>query len=105
MLLIQQNQTSIPASFFDYIYVPGGNQYKLLSKIREYEIDKKIIIPCLEKGAAYIGISAGAYVAAQDMRYCLLLEPNDNYPLDDYTALGLVDFNVIPTSIAIYPNM
>lgn len=34
---------------FDYIYVPGGNQYKLLSEIREHEIDKKIIIPCLEK--------------------------------------------------------
>lgn len=81
--------------FFDYIYVPGGNQYKLLSEIREYGIDKKIIIPCLEKGAAYIGISAGAYVAAQDMRYCLLLEQNDKYPLDDYTALGLIDFNVI----------
>lgn len=81
--------------FFDYIYIPGGDQYKLLSEIKEHEIDKKIIIPCLEKGATYIGISAGAYVAAQDMRYCLLLEPNDRYPLDDYIALGLVDCNVI----------
>lgn len=52
---------------FDYIYIPGGNQYKLLSEIREHEIDKKIIMPCLEKGAAYIGIS----------------------------ALGLVEFNII----------
>ena len=81
--------------FFDYIYVPGGNQYKLLSEIRAYEIDKKIIMPCLEKGAVYVGISAGAYVAAQDMSYCLLLEQNARYPLDDYAALGLIDFNVI----------
>ena len=28
---------------FDYIYVPGGNQYKLLSEIREFEIDKYFI--------------------------------------------------------------
>lgn len=81
--------------FFDYIYVPGGNQYKLLSEIREYDIAKKIILPCLEKGAVYIGISAGAYVATEDIRYCLLFEPNDKYPLDNYAALGLVDFNVI----------
>lgn len=80
---------------FDYIYIPGGNQYKLLSEIREHEIDKKIIMPCLEKGAAYIGISAGAYVATENMHYCLLFEPNDKYPLDDYSALGLVEFNII----------
>lgn len=61
-----------PGIFCDYIYVPGGNQYKLLSEIREYEIDKKIILPCLKKGAAYIGISAGAYVATEDMRYCII---------------------------------
>lgn len=80
---------------FDYIYIPGGNQYKLLSEIREHEIDKKIIMPCLEKGAAYIGISAGAYAATENMHYCLLFEPNDKYHLDDYSALGLVEFNII----------
>lgn len=41
------------------------------------------------------GISAGAYVATENMHYCLLFEKNDKYPLDDYSALGLVEFNII----------
>lgn len=34
---------------FDYIYVSGGNQYKLLSALSKHEINNKIIIPCLKK--------------------------------------------------------
>lgn len=34
---------------FDYTYVTGRKQYKLLSALSKHEINKKIIIPCLKK--------------------------------------------------------
>ena len=73
----------------DYIYVPGGDPFKLLSSIREYALKSEVRLRVLTNKTFYIGVSAGAYVACHDIEYVKQLE-DDNVLQEDYSALGLI---------------
>ena len=84
----------IPLYVPDYIYVPGGDPFKLLSKIKEYILKSEIRLRVLTYKTVYIGVSAGAYVACPDIEYVKQLE-DDNVMHEDYSALGLIQNSIV----------
>lgn len=78
----------------DYIYIPGGDPFKLLSKIKENVLKSEIRLRVLTYKTVYIGVSAGAYVACPDIEYVKQLE-DDNVIHEDYSALGLVQSSIV----------
>lgn len=79
----------------DVIYVMGGNTYYLLEHIKKSGF-KDVLDKKLEQGAFYIGISAGAAVACPRIDYIENLDDPSKATLEDYEALNLVDFLVMP---------
>ena len=80
---------------FGYIAVLGGNTLRLLKKIREYNLDT-FIKEQVSNGAIYLGFSAGAYLACDDIEYVKHFDYNDGFITDDnYHALGLTDKYVL----------
>lgn len=79
----------------DYIYVPGGDPFKLLRAIRENGSLQDIIEYVCDKGTMYIGVSAGADIATENIKYVTQLE--DNNVIDDkqFGALGLITESVL----------
>ncbi len=76
----------------DAVFVGGGNTYALLSRLK----DARLLDPIRERvraGMPYAGASAGSNVAGPT-----ILTTNDwnVVALSDFTALGLVAFNVNP---------
>ena len=53
---------------FSYIVVLGGHTLRLLSKVRELHLDE-FIKDQVASGAIYLGFSAGAYLACDDIEY------------------------------------
>lgn len=84
----------IPFYVPDYIYVPGGDPFKLLSNINEYVLRSEVRLRVLTYKSVYIGVSAGAYVACPDIEYVKHLE-DDNVIHEDYSALGLVQNSIV----------
>ncbi len=78
-----------PAFTPDHIYVPGGDPFKLLFQIRSRKLAPVIRKWVLGRGSVYIGVSAGAYVAARSIEYVKQLE-DDNVCRDSYGALDLI---------------
>lgn len=73
----------------DYIYVPGGDPFKLLNFINSLGL-RDVIQDCvLNRGTVYIGVSAGADVATEDIEYVLELEDN-NHGQKSFSALNLI---------------
>jgi len=72
--------------------VGGGNTYNLLGKLQKYKLIGKIRTK-VQKGAKYIGISAGANIAG-----LTILTANDWNVVGgtDFNGLGLVEFNLNP---------
>ena len=85
---------SAPMFIFDYIYVPGGDPFKLLSEIKKRSLRSEIRHRVLTYKTAYIGVSSGAYVASNNIEYVKQLE-DDNWGENDYEALGLVPNPII----------
>lgn len=83
------------SSFPDYLYVPGGNPFKLLKSIREIGIFNDIIDCVRNKGTVYIGVSAGADIATENIEYVKQLEDNNDITDNCYEALGLISENVL----------
>ncbi|WGE75427.1 Type 1 glutamine amidotransferase-like domain-containing protein [Actinobacillus equuli] len=78
------------------LYVSGGNTFYLLS-----ELKKKNLLPfirsCIDLGMVYVGESAGAIIASQDVSYISIMDDvvfGDK--LEDFSALDIVEFNVLP---------
>ena len=78
----------------DCIYVPGGDPFKLLTEIRKRNLISRIRKWVLDCKSTYIGVSAGAYISAQNIEYVKQLEDN-NVIESDYGALGLVSNAVV----------
>lgn len=79
----------------DIIYVEGGDTYYLLRAIKESGFDK-VVKELLDRGAIYIGSSAGSYVACPTIEMAAWIDNNfDASILDDYTAMNLVPFIMI----------
>lgn len=85
----------LAASSPDYLYVPGGDPFKLLRAIREAGMVEAIRACVKNRGTTYIGVSAGADIVTNDMRYVTLLEDNNEIHDDRYDALGLIDESVL----------
>lgn len=74
----------------DYIYVPGGDPFKLLKSLRELDLISDVISCVTRRNAVYIGVSAGADIAAANIEYVTLLEDNNHIDDGDFSALGLI---------------
>ncbi|MCR4890530.1 MAG: Type 1 glutamine amidotransferase-like domain-containing protein [Ruminococcus sp.] len=80
---------------FDYIAVLGGNTLKLLKLVRKYHLDA-FIKEQVADGAVYIGFSAGAYLACNDIGYVTNYDPNTGYITDgNFHALRLTEKYVL----------
>ena len=79
--------------YIDMIYVPGGNQFKLL-----YECQKNKMLnwikQCITDGCHYFGVSAGADLATSDLEYLKMVD-ECNYELENFAGLGLIEEKVI----------
>lgn len=80
--------------FPDYIYVVGGDPFKLLDIVKKNSLIEKIRNSVIEKNAVYIGVSAGAYLATNNIEYITQVEDN-NVTNDSFDALGLVPTNIL----------
>ena len=78
----------------DYIYVPGGDTFKLLSYVKTNGMMEHIR-HLVAEGAVYIGASAGAVLATSDLEYVTAVEDN-NFSLCDFTGLGLCNNVIVP---------
>ena len=87
---LAENQFDISASIPDYIYIPGGDPFKLLHTLNSLDMLHEIKECVREKRAVYIGISAGAYLASQSIRYVMQLEDNNDINDGLFGSLGLV---------------
>jgi len=80
---------------FSYIVVLGGHTLRLLSKVRELRLDT-FIKEQVANGAIYLGFSAEAYLACDDIEYVKNYDKNDGFITDDnFHALGFTDKYVL----------
>lgn len=70
------------------VFLMGGDTYKEMQSINEYDIKKEII-----SRALVIGVSAGSLNQSKNVVY---LDEYQDYKLVKYEGLGLVDFNIYP---------
>ena len=80
---------------FSYIVVLGGHTLRLLSKVRELHLDT-FIKDQVANGAIYLGFSAGAYLACDDIEYVKNYDKNDGFITDgNFLALGFTNKYVL----------
>lgn len=76
----------------DIIYVQGGSAFYLLKCVRESGFDK-VVKDLINKGAIYIGVSAGSYVACPTIEAAGWKHLDKNIVgLTDLVAMNLVPF-------------
>lgn len=78
----------------DSIYVVGGDPFKLLDIVKKNSLIEKIRNSVIEKHSVYIGVSAGAYLATNNIKYITQVEDN-NAINDSFNALDLVPTNIL----------
>lgn len=93
--LIFEGRFDIAHCFPDYIYVLGGDSFKLLNTIRENEILHDITECVKDKCAVYIGVSAGTDIATESIEYVMQLEDNNVIKDKRFGALGLIAENIL----------
>lgn len=81
----------------DVVYVAGGNTFHLLRKMRECRF-KEALLPFLDRGGLYVGVSAGSIVPGPDIAIAGFGSEGDENDagMTDLTGLGVVDFTVFP---------
>lgn len=78
------------------IYFTGGNSFYLLQELNRLDI-VNFIHEEVQKGKIYIGESAGAIIASNNIEYSQLMDDKEKAEsLDDYDGLSLIDFYVVP---------
>ena len=78
---------------YDWIYVPGGNPFKLLKGLKDYKI-KSILKEMVLDGCNYFGISSGADLLSNDLSYLRMVD-DCNYVLDNYEGLGILKRKIL----------
>lgn len=73
------------------IHVEGGNTFYLLRAMRATGFDG-VIKRAIARGVAYVGTSAGAYIACPTIEVATWNPEMDRYGMTDLTGLGLVPF-------------
>ena len=89
-IVFVKSRFDIVHCFPDYIYVPGGDPFKLLNAVRENEILYDIAECVRDKRAVYIGVSAGADIATESIEYVMQLEDNNVIKDKRFGSLGLI---------------
>ena len=81
----------------DIVYVCGGNTFAILQKMKETGVDK-FIIDSVNKGALYIGVSAGSIMAGKTIEIAGWGSTGDKNEvgLKDLTGFGFTDVAVFP---------
>ena len=74
---------------FDWIYIPGGNPFKLLKEAQETDIMPWLKNMAENERTNYFGVSSGADFACENIEYLKGVD-ECNYDISDYTALGLI---------------
>lgn len=82
---------------FDIIYVYGGNTYSILDRIRKTGLDN-MIKEKINKGAVYLGNSAGSIIAGPSIEITEFWNDTDpnNVNLKDLTGLNLTNVSIFP---------
>lgn len=73
----------------DIIYISGGNTFATLKRIKDCGFDKEIIRYVMS-GVIYIGGSAGAHIASQNIEHIAAFDPVPE-GMSDFNGLGLFD--------------
>ena len=92
-ILTRSNVEEMRKLSFDYIYVPGGDPFKLLSELQSLDLLDDIKRRVTD-GTDYIGVSAGAMLATSNIEYAAQLEDN-NFGFNKFDGLGLIDDCVV----------
>ena len=81
---------------YDVIEINGGNPFYLLAAIKK--ANAETLIKRISKEKLLIGISAGSIIMQKDMNLIAEFTPemNDTVNLPDFSALGIVDVQIIP---------
>ncbi|MBQ6809436.1 MAG: Type 1 glutamine amidotransferase-like domain-containing protein [Clostridia bacterium] len=74
---------------FDVVYVGGGNTFGILKRLRASKFDK-LILKLVENGAVYVGGSAGAHIACNDVSHVARFDKIPN-GFEDFSGLGFYD--------------
>lgn len=90
--IIKQDGDTLYIEKADYIYIPGGNTCKLAAELSSSI--RQAVVKSVKKGAVYIGESAGACMAGEDIKYTELFDDN-NAGIIDYGGLCLTDKLII----------
>jgi dipeptidase E len=78
----------------DAVFVEGGNTFYLLKAVRASGFDS-VIKKLINRGVAYVGVSAGSYIACPTIEVAAWKKPGkekDNFGVTDLTAMNLVPF-------------
>ncbi|MGB4965710.1 MAG: Type 1 glutamine amidotransferase-like domain-containing protein, partial [Microgenomates group bacterium] len=80
---------------FDIIWFAGGMPGYLMYWIKSVGLDKSLKL-LLEKGAIYVGSSAGAMVASKSLDVATWGFVDNDLGAENMPGLGLVDFDIYP---------
>lgn len=84
-----------PGGKIDYIYATAGNTFEVLDWMKKEKVYSYIMELAKEENITYIGSSAGAIIAGQDIKVAKVLDRNF-VRLEEMTGLGLFDGTIIP---------
>jgi dipeptidase E len=87
---------------FKAIFVGGGNTFRLLTHLQQFDLLSKINDAVLNKGLRYIGSSAGSNVACKTI--CTTNDMPIVYPTKGFDAINLVQLQINPHYIDPDPN-
>lgn len=79
---------------FDFVYITEGNTFEIMRYMRDNRLDTFVTSLC-KNGAVYIGSSAGAIIASEDIMFAKDFDSNYS-GIYDYSGLGLFDGIVLP---------
>lgn len=83
-------------SSYDVIYVCGGNTFKLMKFAKNADF-KKDIEALLQRGGAYIGVSAGSLIVGPSIKLASEVHPDINeVDLTDFEGFNILDITVFP---------
>jgi len=87
---------------FKAVFVGGGNSFRLLTHLQQFDLLSKINDAVLNKGMRYIGSSAGSNVACKTI--CTTNDMPIIYPTKGFAAISLVPIQINPHYIDPDPN-
>lgn len=94
--MVRSSRELLEKNFNDYcaIFIGGGNTFKLLKEIREYNNYERIL-DYLENDGIVFGSSAGAIIFGKDINISLL-DDNNNIGLNDTKSFNLLnDYSIL----------